>query len=254
MIELNVMIALSTLHDPEGVFLPLVEKVKDGLRDNFAGAIIAYTKGTTSELLNVLKGLGLILVLGGLWGESKKAALEKALKTDSQRFFFCDFDKILHWLLIEKEELRSILAFSPKEDFLIFGRDKKTMATYPASWVETESISSHLVLQVLGLSMDVDAAVCLLNRKAAEVICKNSIEKSWGVCAEWPILVYKARLKIGYREAKGLTWEDPDRFGKEIKKMGGLSRWQRLNYDSLVEWDKRISSLVEKLMVIKRLV
>lgn len=247
------MITLSTLHDPEGIFLPLIKKVENKLAAFFGGAIIAYTKVTDRRVLAILKDLGLVPVLSGLWGEARKKALDKALKTNNKLFFICDFDKILHWLLVEPKEIKRILQFSPRWDLTIFGRSSQVMATYPDSWIKTESVTNCIVSQVVGFHLDILAAVLLLNRKAARVISQKAAEKSWGSCVEWPLLVHLAGLKIGFKEPRGLTWEDPDRFTKEIKKAGGLKKWKEVRYNSLEEWEKRFFSMNEQFAAIKRL-
>lgn len=247
------MITLSTLHDPEGIFLPLIKKVRSKLTGCFGGAIIAYTKATDRRVLAILKDIGLVPILGGLWGEARKKALNKALKTNSKLFFVCDFDKILHWLLVEPKEIERVLQLSPRQDLMIFGRRPEIMSTYPDSWIKTESVMNYLVSMVVGFPLDPLAATFLLNQKAALVISQKAIEKNWGTCVEWPLLVYLAGLKIGFKKPCGLTWEDPDRFIKEIRKAGDLRKWKKTRYDSLAEWKKRISSMTEQFAVIKRL-
>ncbi|MFC1726998.1 hypothetical protein ACFL0Y_00575 [Patescibacteria group bacterium] len=246
------MFILSTLHDPEGRFLPLIKKVREKLVVYPNQIIIAYTKATDKKVIESLKKLGCQLVIGGQWGEARKRALEIALQTETDNFFVCDFDKIFHWLEVAPKELKEILAKPLPQDFLISGRGPKVFSTYPFSWQKTEIITNYLVSKVIGFQVDVLAATFLFNRRAAKVMLNNSREKSWGACVEWPLLVHQTGLKIGYQEVRGLTWEDPDRFKKEIKKSGGLKKWQTINYDSLEEWEKRIDFLSIMFRVFKR--
>jgi hypothetical protein len=247
------MLLVSTFHDPKAIFLSLLKKAKKALIKNFRGAIIACTASTHPQSLVLLKEAKLTPITAGLWGEARRKALCRALKSKGESFLVCDFDKILHWLEAARNELGSILDSKPTKDCLIFGRSQKVMATYPDSWVKTEQIINHLVGKIIGQKVDILAATWILSRRAARIICQEGRQKSWGACSEWPLLIHQAGLKLGYQEARGLTWEDPDRFQKEIKEAGGLKAWQSKKYDSFKEWNKRLSSLTEQFSVIKNL-
>lgn len=247
------MKTISTLHDPEGRYSPLVSKYKYFLKKQFSGTVIAYTSGTDNKLVSSLKTLGFSLIVSGDYGEARVGVLKKALKSESEYFFFCDFDKILHWIKVERSELKDLLKDKPKKDFVSFGRSESVFNTYPDSWQKPESITNYLVSRILGFNIDVCTSVCVLNIEAAEIVVKLSKEKDWGSCVEWPLLVYKAGLSIGCQEFAGLTWEDPDRFEKEIEKFGGLEKWKKLNYSSKDEWERRTRSLLQQARVIKKL-
>ncbi|HUW21445.1 MAG TPA: hypothetical protein VMW41_02130 [Candidatus Bathyarchaeia archaeon] len=246
------MITISTIHDPQGIFLPLIGKVKQDLEVNFCGTVVAYTAETSITVIKTLEKFKLNPILGGLWGEARKKALSEALKSTSDFIFVCDFDKILHWLLTAKSELKTLLKVNPEADYLILGRSGRTMATYPLSWVKTESITSHLISKILGFPVDALTAAAILNRRSGEKIARSSCEASWGSCIEWPLIVHAAELDISYQEAKGLTWEDPDRFRQEIKNCASLNKWQQEKYDSFSEWERRISILEQQWQVVNR--
>lgn len=246
------MKVVSTLHDCEGRFLALVRKFRKDFPKNLTGTIISHTKETNQSLIALLESLGMIPVLGGKWGEARRIGMAEALDSSEERFFFCDFDKILHWLSVERNEFISLLNCQTEKDFLVLGRGKKVFETYPQSWQRTESIINELVSQKFGFRVDVLASACILNRKTGREIIAQSKEKEWGSCVEWPLLVYKSGLKIGYQELEGLTWEDPDRFEKEIKKIG-RKFWQEENYNSISEWEKRVMICGQQLAVVKRL-
>ncbi len=247
------MKVVCTLHDPESRFLPMAERFRDDLGRFLDGAIVSHTKETSKDLISLLEGLGTEPILGGKWGEARKIGIAEALKSGEKRFFYVDFDKILHWLDFARDEFISLLNYQLDKDFLILGRGKKVFETYPCSWQKTESIINNLVSQKFGFQVDVMASACILNRKVGEMIARESKEKEWGSCAEWPLLAYNAGLKIGYLEVAGLTWEDPDRFSEEIQKVGNLELWKEENYDSINEWEKRVTILGQHLAVMRRL-
>jgi hypothetical protein len=245
--------AITALHDPEGRFIPLLSKQKGSLLNILGEIYISHTKETDPKLLSRLGGLGYQLFAGGLWGESRRQALGEALLAKKSSYFFCDFDKILHWVSVASEELRFFLEQEPEEDFLILGRGSRAMATYPLSWQQTEGVVNRLVSRLVGRQLDVMAAVCRLSAKAGKLIYRSSVEEGWGSCVEWPLIAYKANLSVGYQEAEGLSWEDPDRFQAEIKIAGGLEEWKKVFYDSPQQWEKRFLSAAEQLAVVARM-
>ena len=246
------MQTISTVHDPEGRFIPLINQIRNHLRKNFNQAVIAHTATTSKKVISQLKKLGFNPILGGKFGESRKMVLKKALQLKSNHFFCCDFDKIIHWILTAPEELKSLLKTKPEADFVVLGRNKTAWSSYPDSWIKTETIINRLVAKIIGIPADIYTTVYILNRQAAEVIAQNAQEKNWGACAEWPLLAYKAGLKLDHQECQGLSWEDPDRFQKEIKEAGNLELWKQIKYDSVQEWKKRLSSALEQITVIEK--
>ncbi|MBN1262770.1 MAG: hypothetical protein JW991_00250 [Candidatus Pacebacteria bacterium] len=223
--------------------IKLLKQVAGLYRNNFSGSVIAYTDQTNQKLIMLLKKFGSFPLKTGLWGESRMAALKQALKSEKDWFFLIDFDKLLHWLKTESQELLSLLKKTPLADCLVLGREEKVMATYPQSWIKTESIINHLAGQIIGFQIDITTATQIINRRAARIITRKSVEKSWGACVEFPFLVFQSGLKIAYQPARGMTWEDPDRFEEEIKKTGGLNKWQKEKYDTQEEWGKRLKNL-----------
>lgn len=247
---------ITILHDPTNIFLPLVREIEDGLAPLLKNSIVAHTETTQKEILDWLEARGATNFIGGLFGESRISGIKKALEKDSHEntFFVIDFDKLLHWVLLENEELQKVLQGEvlQSSDFFIFGRNETAMNTYPSSWIATESIAGRFVSEVLGLTVEPLAAVCLMNRRSALVIGEKAEEKGWASCVEWPLIVHNNNLKVEYVDAKGLTWEDPDRFQNEISEAGSLEDWIKERYDGIGEWSKRIMILNDQLSVIKK--
>lgn len=247
------MITLTTLHDSEGRFVPLVKEAEDFLVKYFQLMVIGYTEATSIKTISYLDSLGFDSFSSGTFGEARIKALKRAMRKDDEHFFVCDFDKILHWIRIEPDELVRVLLRRYFKDITSIGRSEEIFRTYPDSWYMPETSINGIVSKIVGKKMDVLTAVFVMRRKAAEVIVESAKEKGWGSCVEWLLLCNKAGLSIGNWNAKGLSWEDPERFKSEMKRAGGLKKWKEENYNSIDEWEKRLTSALEQIEVIKRL-
>jgi len=239
--------------DPKACLLPLFEKVKTKIGKEFEPAFCVYTKDTNLKLISVLEDFGFKTRVGGLFGESRILALKETARNFTPPFFYCDLDKIIHWYLVKSEEFRNLLDKGFDGDFFIAGRPSGVFLTYPLSLQKTESIANELSSQILGEEYDVMIGDCGLGEKSVEVILKKAFEKSWGSVSEWPLLCFKHGLRITTKQFLGLTWENPERFQDEIKAAGGQIYWERKNYNSLFEWEKRTTALMEQIKVIQRL-
>lgn len=246
------MLIITTLHDPEGKMLPLIVKYFLKLKNISGKVVIACTNDVPSKLINRLKELNFEIVVGGGYGEGRREALKVALKkdVDNEIFFCCDFDKILHWLKVEPGEFENLFGTEKISDFMLLGRSKKVFNTYPNSWKDTEGAVNNIFSKKIGKRVDTMCGTYIFNRKCAEVIVRIAKEKSWGAAIEWPVLILKDHLKLRYKNARGLTWEDPDRNEKEIEKLG-YRNWLELYFDGTKEWKKRFNNANEQLIVLE---
>lgn len=243
---------LSSIHDPEAIYLPLINELKEHLKQLLHNPIIAVTSATNPQIVEVLKEIGFEITEGGLYGESRISVVQAAIKSDFNLFFYCDLDKLLHWIKFEKDEFAQLLNMQLSCDFLILSRTQKAWDTYPESWKQTESIANYLSSKVFGCEIDVYTGDVIFNRKSAEIIASQAQEKNWGSCFEFPLLAFKSGLKVDSQEVNGLSWEDPDKSQAQIEKAGGIEKWKELYFDSIDEWQKRTKSLVEQVEIIKK--
>jgi len=65
----------------------------------------------------------------------------------------------------------------------------------------------------------------------------------FGFYGEWPVIVFAKGYKIGFTKVRGLEWETPDRFRKEIG-VQGYRRWLR-NFEDQAEWKRRVQAADE---------
>lgn len=241
---------LSTLHDPDGRFVPLIKSQRTKL-DHYQ-FIIAHTAQTHPETLKILKKQNIHLVLGGQWGEARQVCLKVALERQVTDFFICDFDKILHWLKIQPKEFSEIINQPQTHDFFIFGRNQKTFATYPQSWVMPETALNNLLSRKINQDIDALASVCRLNKQTSKLFLELAKEAGWASFIEWTLIAHLHRLSIKYQSAKGLSWEDPDRSEADIHQAGSFKKWQAIRYDGVEEWQKRFQIALDQLKVFTR--
>lgn len=235
---------LSPLRDPQGSYLEVIQERGPLLEKYYSLVILGVTNTTHSKVLKTLEKMKFVILQGNYsYGEGYRRALAWGAKKDGEIFHCADFDRILHWASSYPNELKKTLKKTPTADYVILGRTKRAFATHPLSWQLTEKINNTLLSKVLGVKVDIGAGSAILNKKAAKIILTKSSELSFSILAEWPLLIKKAGLKVGYLAIEGQEWEDPDRFQKEIKKIG-YKNWLEA-YDRPYEWQKRLAITIQ---------
>ncbi len=245
---------LSHFHDPDDLFVPILERCVGKIPEEIVGSTIAVTPETTIKVYELLKKLNFKIIEGGPYGVGRMAALKSSLKDANETLFFvCDFDKMLHWIENDIDEFKSIFKLLPENDLTAIARGEKAILTYPTSWVETEFIVTRVVGKILGKEIDLMNGPYIVNRRAGETIAEFAKETGVGACAEWCLISHLHNLSVGNHFVNGLTWEDPDRYQKQIQETGNLDVWKEKTFDSLYEWRKRIEFLHRQVEVMIRL-
>lgn len=242
---------VTTLHDPIGIYLKLINQNIKQLEPLCKNLFIAHTPNTSKQVLEKLKNMGAKTIMAGLYGESRIESIKLAENNNNESYFEICFDKLLHWLKIDHEDFNNILRKKNINDLIIIGRTRKAFDTYPKSWVQTESIINDLFSEKVGFEADPYACVNIFNHKVAKLLISNSKEKEWGSATEFPLIVYKKGLRIDTLWTDNLSWEDPDRFSKnDFELYGGFEKWKHAKYNRLKEWQHRTSSALEQLRVL----
>ncbi len=245
---------LSHFHDPDNLFVSILERVEGKLPAELKGSVVAVTPETTITVYELVKRLGFTIVEGGPYGVGRMSALKKTLSlSDDDLFFVCDFDKMLHWIENDPAEFNSIFSIKPEFDLTAIARGEKAKATYPLSWLETEFIATRIIGKILGKEVDLMNGPYIANRKAAETIAEKARETGVGACTEWCLIAHLNNLTVGNYFVNGLTWEDPDRYSKQIAESGSFEAWKNRTFDSLYEWRKRVEFLHRQVEVMIRL-
>ncbi len=243
----------SHFHDPDDLFVSILERNLNNIPDEVKGSVIAVTSQTTLKVYDLLKKMGFVLIEGGPYGYGRVAALKESLKDTAEDIFFvCDFDKFLHWIETDKNEFVSMFHRDYKYDLSVVARGEGARETYPQSWLETEYIVTKIIGKILGKNVDLMNGPFIAKRTLAELIASSAKETGVGACAEWCLIAHLNGFTLGNVSVEGLTWEDPDRYSELIKKSASFSDWKENTFDSLYEWRKRVEFLHKQVEVMIR--
>src|SRR5262249_61706362 len=103
----------------------------------------------------------------------------------------------------------------------------------------TETIVNRLLVERLGLRGRVDFLVpsFVLEAEAMQRLLAASRARDNGVYGEWAALVVAVGPQIAYLECRGLDWETPDQYRRQIRRVG-LTKW-RQRFETPEEWKAR---------------
>jgi hypothetical protein len=242
---------VATLHDPQGTFLPLIERDLAAVTTALASyplVVVATAPATDGLLTTRLAQLGAHVVPGGQSGEGRRAALTAAGR-DQSAYFSCDFDRWLHWVRFWPQELAALPArvarlggskrISPW--YVCLGRTARAFATHPAAQRLPEAATNRALSAAAGRPLDAVAGAAWLTPEAAEIILAGSREPTATTDLEWPALILCAEpSRLRGLRCEGLEWETPDFHAEEIITAGGLAAWTRATFDTPATWAARL--------------
>ncbi len=236
------MVLACTQHDPEGRMTDQTYRVFDKLNKIFSQIYIAPTLQTDAKQITFLKQKGVKIIPGGEWARAYNRLLSAFNNSQTtEPLLITGWDKILHWTEENIKELIVMSKIDPK-GLMIAGRTKKAWRSYPKSWTETERLGNVLANRYFRKNnWDWLTGNFIINKRAASYLADQGIQEMDQLFI-WPKIIINKKLKLEYRSFDGFSFEDPDRFTKEIKKLG-LRKWKTKNYDSLPEWQKRVDNL-----------
>ncbi len=241
---------MATLHDPQGVFLPLIDGDLAAVTSALATyplGVIATTPATDARLTNRLEQLDAHVVPGGQAGEGRRAALTAA--GDQPAYFCCDFDRWLHWVRFWPQELAALPARVARlggskripPSYVCLGRTARAFATHPAAQRLPETATNRALSTAAGRPLDAVAGAAWLTPEAAEIILAGSREPTAATDLEWPALILRRDTsKLRGLRCEGLEWETPDFHAAEIISAGGLAAWTRATFDTPATWAARL--------------
>lgn len=147
-------------------------------------------------------------------GRHRRAAVELAQSFDAAAILYSDLDHLLRWIGTHTAELTSLLGGN-HPDLLVIGRSAQAMAACPARLRETEKIVNHIYGLATGRAWDLMFATRLMSPRAADVIVSQGREDSMANDVEWPLLVERVGLSVGYEAADGLSYRIAQDFGAD---------------------------------------
>lgn len=223
---------ISPIHDPKGIYVPLMAEVEPRLESLKSPIIIGASENTHTETISYLKRLNLTIVPGNAWGEARINALKGAKKKGASQAMAMDFDKLLHWLKTQPAELEEYLNITLGKKCILGGRDESTWKSYPKSWQATEVPCNRLFEEFTGIKADILTAQLYLNEEAIGILAAKATDLGWGSCAEWPMILWKEGIEMMPKYFRGLDFEDRDKLKMTDAEINKL-------YDSKEEWEKR---------------
>lgn len=225
----------ATVHDPDGSFLATLRHVAPALREVFGGFGILATEPTSEEVVRLLeRELGAAVgraPADGNIGRHRRESLR--LAPDGPAVLYSDLDHVLRWVSSDRPELERVLAPSDA-DLTVVGRTDRAMAACPRRLRDTEAIVNHVYALATGRRWDLMFAIRLLSPAAVRVILERGQEDSVANDVEWPMLVERVGLTVGYREADGLSYRirqefDADRDGQDGSPLHWIQRVEMAN-------------------------
>ena len=241
--------------------LAQTRRVLPALRELYSGIIVLHSPDGGERTAELLAGSGVQVLLQrprdtgvDTLGLARHEALRHARDAGARSIHLCDWDRVLHWVELFPDELRSIVGQIQRTDFLILGRTARAFATHPGVQRETEGIVNHVFGLAFGQLLDVTAASRGLSRRAIDALLELAApEPTLGNDCAWPLYLSRiAGLIIGYAETEGLEWETPDRFADEIAAAGGLDAWILAHDADPRRWELRARILLQELEAINR--
>lgn len=222
----------TTVHDPVGRFSEAISKVAEALRTTFPVMAFNISDATRPEVHEALLPLGgriMVHAAGeSIIGKARRDSL--ALAGSELPALYSDFDHLLRWLQFGAGDLKRVLATAPGIDCLVVGRTADAMAAGPRRLRETEAIVNYTHALLTGDSWDLMFAVRRLSPKAIELILAEGQVDTLANDVEWPLLIRKAGLSLGYAESDALFYRTVEEFGDN----------QDTGDDDPLQWVRRI--------------
>jgi hypothetical protein len=244
------VLLLSTLHDPEGRLLPLIQRLRaadDPLgaawaqtRHNYADLLCVASRATDGRSNAALEATGWPVVVQrdepadrGLW-----SMVRRGLDRGTDFIHFCDLDRFVHWLLRYPDELQDLPAVWDRADLTMLVRSPRAFATHPPCQTVTEGIANRVIAHRLGMP-DADAlsGSYVWSRRAAEAIVAFPGPRDLRFYAVGAVAPFRAGCSVNRHVVEGLEWETPDQYPDEIASLG-YATWLA-QFESPAQWRHR---------------
>ncbi len=243
--EKNSYILCSTIHDPEFKLKTLLKSTFPVIKNPFSLKILCCTSPSIKFSQFFRKQKDFIIITSSSLKQvdsyrfALKTCLDNITNPQTQKIFYIDFDRLIHWIHSYPEELKDLLKKDISADYLLIGRSKRAFETHPSTQKNTERLINEIGSKVLGFSKIKDLiSVCyIFTKELCEKILNINNLTNTGFYGIWPIILWMNATKKQYLEVEGLEWETPDRFHEDINKIG-YTTWLN-QYQSSDEWKKR---------------
>lgn len=238
-----------TAHDPHGGLQWLSDLYMDDLNELFDKTIIVCTPETKKEYVKLLKdqGANVISLKQNNVGRTYFEAIKKGYADSSDYLFYCDFDRILHWMHTHRKELKQFISYLRREekkknrvDYVICERSPLAYKTHHDALYWSEQLPNIIISHKLGERKQHDhlSGCFVYSKKAAKYIVQHGGYKGQQHWGAWPVELKKRKVKIIYKKCLGLEWETPDRYQEKVKELGGVDAFRK-HLSTNEEWVKR---------------
>ncbi len=241
-------VALALIHyDPNGALFDQAARVLPQLQHAFADIAVFANAATASQSVEYLRQHGVRVVAEATQvglnylGWIRRSAVQLALHGPCPYIFYCDFDRVLHWMEFHPQELTDVAQRLTHADFTVLGRTPRAFATHPRIQRDTEAIINHVFERVSGRAWDTGAGARGLSRRAAVAIVAGCLDDQISNDVSWPLcLQQRGGFTFGYIETEGLEFETADRFPAEVAQAGGVTQWSEQLDDDPQHWATRL--------------
>jgi len=209
----------ATVHDTGGRLAPAIPRVAAALGEVFTGVALNATEETDPAVIAAAEAcLSPRLIRHpaneATIGRERRNGVALALGFGADAVLYCDFDHMVRWIEADPAELRRTLTAVPDADMLVVGRTTRSFAEEPRRLQETEAVVNYVYRLMTGHAFDLMFAVRRLSGRAADLVVNESREDTLANDVEWPLLVERAGLSLGYAEADGLYYRTMEQFGE----------------------------------------
>lgn len=237
-------------HDPAGELTGALVRSLPWISERFAGVAVNASPESPPQALALLRKAGMqteqtprTFVDGvAQMGAIRRAVVAQALGIGGAWIFYCDGDRLLHWVERYPDELAAALARIPAYDCTVFGRTARAFASHPHTQRATEQIINDVFAAISGQDWDVTAAARGLSRGAARALVEGCHEDSFGVDAVWPLFLRRqGSFTLGEVKTEGLEFETAAQYEQEVAAAGGEAAWQRRIDGDARRWAFRLA-------------
>lgn len=197
---------LAITDDPQGKQLPHFDSSIFSLFDS---AYLISSQETSRQLIDKLSPHCLIRIRpkeGMCQARRDVLALAWAEEAGADRYFYCDFDRLLFWYAHFRIELEHILSVADPYPFTIFGRTQTAIDTYPELQRVTERAMNRVVKLRLDMNYDFFAGARMFSPGFSRMLIKCNGEAAQ-LDVAWPLVVQRSGAKLNYIGVDGLGYE-----------------------------------------------
>lgn len=244
------MIILATsVHDPHAGLQWISDLHLTELQLLFDDVVLISSPFTNDDFLKKIKEAGVFVTkrkdnkVGKTYFESVKQGSE----FHPDYLFYCDFDRILHWIHNSPAELKSLLKFLQRElkkkqpiDYIVCERTPQGYLQHHEALYETEQLPNHIISRAMGETKvhDFLSGAFIFSHEAAHIAQKHGGSEGYQFWGDWPLLLKQKKMKILYKQFHGLNWETPNQNREAVQLAGGVKKW-REQLSTPSEWKRR---------------